>query len=111
MSREVYTDDKPELWDELYEKASEDSIIKTKIADYKTNYIRQGKCNKCGCCCYVHDKDGKLVPCKYLKDNGDGTYDCTVYGTELMPNVCKLYPQKDNSYKCTKCGYYWIEKT
>lgn len=76
----------------------------------ETNYTREGECMKCGLCCYVHDKNYQLVPCKYLIDNKDGTFDCELYGKEERPQVCVLYPQKDNSYKFPNCGYYWVEK-
>jgi len=72
------------------------------------NSIDRG-CNHCGECCknnplprnFAHSTPEDTVDdseswndpqtgwCKYLKDNRDGTYDCTA---PVMPMVCKNFP-------------------
>lgn len=51
-------------------------------------------CRKCGKCCHLgFIVDGVFVlcyklPCKYLKENGDGTYHCVVYENRHRVEWC-----------------------
>ena len=81
-------------------------------------FAKDGKCSRCGQCCSAHipitDKDISRIKsyvlenhvkpivhcestnqifldllCPFLKQNKDGTSECTIY--EIRPGICKLY--------------------
>lgn len=46
-------------------------------------------------------------PCKYLKDNGDGTFSCEIH--DQKPEICKHYPEEDYHDDVSKnCGFKFI---
>lgn len=109
--KDVFIDTNPELWDLVLElDLPIVNELKTIIKDYEENYVRKGECNRCGKCCYVHNEQGELVPCKYLIINEDSTTTCELYGKPERPEVCINFPQKDNSHKFPECGYYFEQK-
>ena len=123
MSREVWLDANPDLWNERYIKR-QDTLDQIKYAE--DNLELKGECKNCGRCCHYVDKEGKRAPCKYLVDNKDGTFSCSVYGTAQRPIICDEHPLKptQNPYyegnqelpegetiaNNSGCGYYWIIK-
>jgi len=44
--------------------------------------MKEGRCRRCGICCH-YMWEGKLKPCKYLVDIGDGVTKCSVYSTRI----------------------------
>jgi len=62
-------------------------------------------CSRCGKCCMdepieedwgVGDPDDWHLDngwCKYLKDNGDGTFSCTIY--DQRPQGCREFPKTE----------------
>ena len=47
-------------------------------------------------------------PCKYLIDNGDGTFSCGIQDSK--PEICRRYPEEDyNDEISRKCGFRFID--
>ena len=108
MTFEVFTDDKPELWDSTLDIDCDIiNTLKEMILDYETNYIRLGECKRCGLCCYVFNRELKLVPCKHLSYDDNNLAVCALYGQKNRPERCINFPQKDHLYKYPNCGYTW----
>jgi len=112
MTFEVWIDPNPELWDTIWDLDCEIiDKVKEMILDCKTNYIRLGECKRCGACCYVHDRDMELVPCKHLSFADDGLAICALYGKKNRPLRCSDFPMKKHLYKYPNCGYRWKPKS
>lgn len=48
------------------------------------------------------------TPCKYLTDNGNGTFSCAI--NDNKPEICKRFPEED--YKdeiSSKCGFRFVD--
>lgn len=67
-------------------------------------YTRMGECSRCGMCC-MKEEEGDL-PCRYLIFNDNKTTVCSVHGTDLQPDHCKIYPCSP-PIMFKSCGYYF----
>lgn len=76
---------------------SELMSLRTAFLSGQVKLIRRGECNHCTDCCRVEEfkvpnlwRSGK---CVYLRGN-----ECTVWGTDKRPEVCKNFPEGWENY-------------
>lgn len=94
-----------------------DFIIDVQIAnvtDFEfTDYLQWINCHR-GVQASVKNFRARTVemqiknPCKYLVENGDGTFSCSIQGEK--PEICKRYPEEDYSDEISRtCGYKFVD--
>ena len=90
-----------------------DFIIDVQIAsvtDFEfTDYLHWINCHKNVQASVKNFKDRSVEfkinnQCKYLEDNGDGTFSCTIQ--DKKPEICKRYPEEDYADEISRhCGF------